>query len=153
MLYVSFSLVYDISCTNNNTLNLLLQAQFLEKNNDALHASLEALVQEAQNKFLQGLFAASGESHSARGKLSFISVASKFKLQLQELMDKLGSTVSFICVEYLFRVEPMESCYNFWVLLLSSFLLLSFYTVFIAINFIPLSDIISFIIFIIKSHS
>nr|XP_027213444.1 unconventional myosin-VI-like isoform X1 [Penaeus vannamei] len=67
-------------------------AQFLEKNNDALHASLEALVQEAQNKFLQGLFAASGESHSARGKLSFISVASKFKLQLQELMDKLGST-------------------------------------------------------------
>lgn len=151
-MYVSFSLVYDISCTNNNTLNLLLQAQFLEKNNDALHASLEALVQEAQNKFLQGLFAASGESHSARGKLSFISVASKFKLQLQELMDKLGSTVSFICVEYLFRVEPMESCYNFWVLL-SSFILLSFYTVFIAINFIPLSDIISFIIFIIKSHS
>lgn len=78
------------------TLNLLLQAQFLEKNNDALHASLEALVQEAQNKFLQGLFAASGESHSARGKLSFISVASKFKSQLQELMDKLGSTVSFV---------------------------------------------------------
>ncbi|KAK7077209.1 Unconventional myosin-VI [Halocaridina rubra] len=65
--------------------------QFLEKNNDALHASLEALVQEAQNKFIQGLFAASGESHSARGKLSFISVASKFKSQLQELMDKLGS--------------------------------------------------------------
>ncbi|XP_066985117.1 myosin heavy chain 95F isoform X5 [Macrobrachium rosenbergii] len=67
-------------------------AQFLEKNNDALHASLEALVQEAQNKFIQGLFASSGESHSARGKLSFISVASKFKLQLQELMDKLAST-------------------------------------------------------------
>ncbi|XP_069956344.1 unconventional myosin-VI isoform X2 [Cherax quadricarinatus] len=67
-------------------------AQFLEKNNDALHASLEALVQEAQNKFIQGLFAASVESHSARGKLSFISVASKFRSQLQELMDKLSST-------------------------------------------------------------
>lgn len=67
-------------------------AQFLEKNNDSLHASLEALVQEAQNKFIQGLFAASSETHSARGKLSFISVSSKFKSQLQELMDKLGST-------------------------------------------------------------
>ncbi|XP_071535802.1 myosin heavy chain 95F isoform X4 [Panulirus ornatus] len=67
-------------------------AQFLEKNNDALHASLEALVQESQNKFIQGLFAASGDSHTARGKLSFISVASKFKSQLQELMDKLSST-------------------------------------------------------------
>ncbi|XP_050720790.1 unconventional myosin-VI-like isoform X3 [Eriocheir sinensis] len=73
-------------------------AQFLEKNNDALHASLKALVQEAQNPFIQALFSAGGDedSHShpqqARGKLSFISVASKFKSQLQELMDKLSST-------------------------------------------------------------
>lgn len=75
---------------------LLFQAQFLEKNNDALHASLEALVQEAQNRFIQALFANAGESQSCRGKLSFISVASKFKTQLQELMDKLSSTVSFV---------------------------------------------------------
>ncbi|KAK4321632.1 hypothetical protein Pmani_007579 [Petrolisthes manimaculis] len=74
------------------TLILSSQAQFLEKNNDALHASLEALVQEAQNRFIQALFAASGESQSSRGKLSFISVASKFKTQLQELMDKLSGT-------------------------------------------------------------
>ncbi|KAG7159253.1 Unconventional myosin-VI-like, partial [Homarus americanus] len=67
-------------------------AQFLEKNNDALHASLEALVQEAQNKFIRGLFAASGENQTTRGKLSFISVASKFRSQLQELMDKLSGT-------------------------------------------------------------
>lgn len=54
-------------------------------------------MQEAQNKFIRGLFATSGESsHSARGKLSFISVASKFKTQLQELMDKLTSTVSVL---------------------------------------------------------
>ncbi|KAG0717169.1 Unconventional myosin-VI [Chionoecetes opilio] len=69
-------------------------ASFLEKNNDALHASLEALVQEAHNPFIQALFA--GEEgappHPTRGKLSFISVASKFKRQLQELMDKLSGT-------------------------------------------------------------
>ncbi|XP_045106888.1 unconventional myosin-VI-like isoform X4 [Portunus trituberculatus] len=70
-------------------------AQFLEKNNDALHASLEALVMEAQNPFIQALFAGTGEDgpqHTTRGKLSFISIASKFKTQLQELMDKLSST-------------------------------------------------------------
>ncbi|XP_054269239.1 myosin heavy chain 95F isoform X2 [Macrosteles quadrilineatus] len=64
--------------------------QFIEKNNDALHASLEGLVQESKNPFLQSLFA--GTSGTLKGKLTFISVGSKFKTQLGELMDKLKST-------------------------------------------------------------
>lgn len=68
-----------------------LQNQFIEKNNDALHASLEALIQESDNKFLRTQFA----NHSLqKGKLTFISVGSKFKTQLGELMDKLKSNVS-----------------------------------------------------------
>jgi len=69
----------------------MLQNQFIEKNNDALHASLEALIQESGNKFLRIQFA----NHSLqKGKLNFISVGSKFKTQLGELMDKLKSNVS-----------------------------------------------------------
>ncbi|XP_076277428.1 myosin heavy chain 95F jaguar isoform X2 [Lasioglossum baleicum] len=62
--------------------------QFIEKNNDALHASLEALIQESNNKFLRTQFA---NNSSQKGKLTFISVGSKFKTQLGELMDKLKS--------------------------------------------------------------
>lgn len=68
-------------------------AQFIEKNNDALHASLEGLVQESQNPFIQGLFASAAASQQ-KGKLTFISVGSKFKTQLGELMEKLRGTVS-----------------------------------------------------------
>jgi len=68
--------------------------QFIEKNNDALHASLEGLIQESKNPFLQGLFASSSSTNMSqqKGKLTFISVGSKFKTQLGELMDKLRST-------------------------------------------------------------
>ncbi|XP_034117336.1 myosin heavy chain 95F isoform X1 [Drosophila nasuta] len=62
--------------------------QFIEKNNDALHASLEGLVQECENPLLKQLFP-SGSNTSVRGKLNFISVGSKFKTQLGELMEKL----------------------------------------------------------------
>lgn len=62
--------------------------KFIEKNNDALHASLEGLVQECQNDLLKSLFP-TGSSDSVRGKLNFISVGSKFKSQLAELMEKL----------------------------------------------------------------
>lgn len=61
--------------------------QFIEKNNDALHASLEGLVQESENPLLKSLFPPG--STSSRGKLNFISVGSKFKSQLSELMEKL----------------------------------------------------------------
>lgn len=62
--------------------------QFIEKNNDALHASLECLVQESENALMKKLFS-SNNALSTKGKLSFISVGSKFKSQLQELMQKL----------------------------------------------------------------
>ncbi|KAK0182057.1 hypothetical protein PV327_000228 [Microctonus hyperodae] len=62
--------------------------QFIDKNNDALHASLEGLIQESGNKFLRTQFA---NYSSQKGKLTFISVGSKFKTQLGELMDKLKS--------------------------------------------------------------
>ncbi|KAF5307261.1 hypothetical protein FQR65_LT06977 [Abscondita terminalis] len=60
--------------------------QFIEKNNDALHASLEGIVQESSNKLIQLLFAT---ANAQKGKLTFISVGNKFKSQLAELMDKL----------------------------------------------------------------
>ncbi|KAK7866674.1 hypothetical protein R5R35_006058 [Gryllus longicercus] len=66
-------------------------AQFIEKNNDALHASLEGLVQESKNQFLHGLFATSSLGQN-KGKLTFDSVGSKFKSQLSTLMEKLRST-------------------------------------------------------------
>ncbi|KAG5673983.1 hypothetical protein PVAND_003979 [Polypedilum vanderplanki] len=62
--------------------------QFIEKNNDALHASLECLIQESGNSMMKKLFSSNNNSVT-KGKLSFISVGSKFKTQLQELMDKL----------------------------------------------------------------
>ncbi|XP_037520337.1 unconventional myosin-VI isoform X2 [Rhipicephalus sanguineus] len=65
-------------------------AKFVEKNNDALHASLEGLVQETKNSFLRALFDV-GEKQT-KGKLSFISVGSKFRSQLQALMHKLQQT-------------------------------------------------------------
>lgn len=73
-------------------INSLFKKQFIEKNNDALHASLEGLVQESSNPLVKNLFAT---LNSQKGKLSFISVGSKFKTQLEELMEKLRSTVSF----------------------------------------------------------
>ncbi|KAK7108574.1 unconventional myosin-VI-like isoform X2 [Littorina saxatilis] len=67
--------------------------QFLEKNNDALHASLEFLIQDSKNPLLQRLF--TGEkapTAKTAGKLIFISVGSKFRKQLDVLMEKLAAT-------------------------------------------------------------
>ncbi|BES87602.1 Myosin N-terminal SH3-like domain [Nesidiocoris tenuis] len=76
-------------------------SKFIEKNNDALHASLEGLVQESQNPFLRNMFGNAVNSNNQKGKLTFISVGSKFQTQLGELMDKLKSTgTSFIrCIK------------------------------------------------------
>merc|ERR1719297_290305 len=46
---------------------------------------------ECKNKFIQKLFQAAASPEN-RGKLNFISVGSKFKTQLGELMEKLRST-------------------------------------------------------------
>ncbi|CAB1334948.1 unnamed protein product [Coregonus sp. 'balchen'] len=78
--------------------------QFVEKNNDALHMSLESLVCESKDKFVRELFENSNNSKDSKqkaGKLSFISVGNKFKTQLNLLLEKLHSTgSSFIrCVK------------------------------------------------------
>ena len=66
---------------------------FSEKNNDALHASLEGLAQECKQSFIRGLFVNSQKEGTVqKGKLTFISVGNKFKTQLEELMEKLRST-------------------------------------------------------------
>ncbi len=74
---------------------------FIEKNNDALHASLEAVAHECKNKFIQALFTEGQQATALKGKLTFLSVGSKFKSQLEELMEKLRSTgTSFIrCIK------------------------------------------------------
>uniref|UniRef100_A0A3P8V144 Unconventional myosin-VI n=1 Tax=Cynoglossus semilaevis TaxID=244447 RepID=A0A3P8V144_CYNSE len=71
--------------------------QFVEKNNDALHMSLESLVSESKDRFVRQLFENSSSSKDLKqkaGKLSFISVGNKFKTQLNILLEKLRSTGS-----------------------------------------------------------
>ncbi|CAF2816565.1 unnamed protein product [Rotaria sp. Silwood2] len=83
-------------------------AQFIEKNNDALHASLLILVQESRNDFIKNLFPKTLEHEQSAGKLNFISVGSKFRSQLADLMNKLGSTgISFIrCIKPNLKMVP-----------------------------------------------
>lgn len=71
---------------------------FIDKNNDALHASLEGIIQESKSKLIQKLFA---NSIAQKGKLTFISVGNKFKTQLGELMEKLKSngTIFIRCIK------------------------------------------------------
>lgn len=78
-------------------MNFSFQSQFIEKNNDALHASLEALVQESMNPLVKNIFPMN-QNQASRGKLNFISVGSKFKTQLAELMEKLEKNVSILIV-------------------------------------------------------
>uniref|UniRef100_A0A8V5H1B9 Unconventional myosin-VI n=1 Tax=Melopsittacus undulatus TaxID=13146 RepID=A0A8V5H1B9_MELUD len=72
--------------------------QFVEKNNDALHMSLESLICESKDKFVRQLFESNTNNNKdpkqKAGKLSFISVGNKFKTQLNLLLEKLHSTVS-----------------------------------------------------------
>ncbi|KAM8917438.1 myosin VIb isoform 1-T1 [Spinachia spinachia] len=78
--------------------------RFVEKNNDALHMSLESLMSESKDRFVRELFETSipnKDSKQKAGKLGFISVGNKFKTQLNLLLEKLRSTgSSFIrCVK------------------------------------------------------
>ncbi|XP_074847091.1 unconventional myosin-VI [Carettochelys insculpta] len=72
--------------------------QFVEKNNDALHMSLESLICESKDKFVRELFESTTNNNrdpkQKAGKLSFISVGNKFKTQLNLLLEKLRSTGS-----------------------------------------------------------
>ncbi|KAK9531936.1 hypothetical protein VZT92_011325 [Zoarces viviparus] len=71
--------------------------KFVEKNNDALHMSLECLVSESKDRFVRQLFENSNNSKDVKqkaGKLGFISVGNKFRTQLNILLEKLRSTGS-----------------------------------------------------------
>lgn len=59
-----------------------------------MHESLEVLVQESANPFIRTLFLSKNNNVSSKGKLNSISVGSKIKSQLSELMEKLGQNVS-----------------------------------------------------------
>ncbi|GFU35915.1 myosin heavy chain 95F [Nephila pilipes] len=85
---------------------------FIEKNNDALHASLESVILEAENSFVQNLFKSESSAHQTRGKLNFNSVGSKFRSQLQELMAKLRNTgTHFVrCIKPNFRM--VDHCFE-----------------------------------------
>lgn len=59
----------------------------MEKNNDALHMSLESLLSESKDAFIRGLFQNSNNNKDVKqkaGKLSFISVGNKFKVKTHE---------------------------------------------------------------------
>lgn len=61
------------------------QTRFVEKNNDALHMSLESLVCESKDKFIRELFENSNSTKDSKqkaGKLGFISVGNKFKVRV-----------------------------------------------------------------------
>lgn len=62
----------------------------MEKNNDALHMSLESLVCESKDKFVRELFENSNSTKDTKhksGKLSFISVGNKFKVTFYRLTN------------------------------------------------------------------
>lgn len=66
---------------------ILSQTKFVEKNNDALHMSLECLVSESKDRFVRELFENSNNSKDVKqkaGKLSFISVGNKFKVRREK---------------------------------------------------------------------
>ncbi|CAJ0593296.1 unnamed protein product [Cylicocyclus nassatus] len=72
--------------------------QFLEKNNDTLHNSLEFLVEQSSVEFIRSLFEGAHIPEPTRGKrssssrLQAASVGGKFRSQLMILLEKLRNT-------------------------------------------------------------
>ncbi|KAK8930649.1 hypothetical protein KSP39_PZI016458 [Platanthera zijinensis] len=64
---------------------------FLDKNRDYVIVEHRSLLSSSKCHFISGLFASSPEE-SSRSSYKFSSVASRFKLQLQALMETLNST-------------------------------------------------------------
>ncbi|XP_073228472.1 unconventional myosin-VI-like isoform X3 [Porites lutea] len=99
-------------------------AEFIEKDNDALHRDLEELIQDSKDAFLKSLFPGVAPKKKGIGsmsfggninrggskKLGFISVGNKFRTQLNQLMEKLGNTgASFIrCIKPNGKMAPRD---------------------------------------------
>ena len=60
---------------------------FVDKNNDALHDSLEQLMLESKDPMIKELVAENVDK-KATGKLIFISIGANFRKQLAKLMDR-----------------------------------------------------------------
>ncbi|KAL4649021.1 unconventional myosin-VI isoform X5 [Arapaima gigas] len=76
--------------------------RFVEKNNDALHQSLESLVCESKDRFVKELFENSNNSRDTKqkaGKLNFISVGNKFKASTDVLFLSLKGSSFVRCVK------------------------------------------------------
>ncbi|EPB72235.1 myosin head [Ancylostoma ceylanicum] len=75
--------------------------QFLDKNNDTLHNSLEFLVEQSSVTFIRSLFEGSHApeptpgKRSSGGRLQAASVGGKFRSQLTVLLEKLRNTCLF----------------------------------------------------------
>ncbi|CAG9541038.1 unnamed protein product [Cercopithifilaria johnstoni] len=89
---------------------------FLEKNNDALHISLELLLDSSNVAFLRSLFSTNNKSQddsrkkSSSNKLILASVSNKFRTQLTELLKKLQLTnTNFVrCIKPNSTMKPGE---------------------------------------------
>ena len=83
---------------------------FLDKNNDALHDSLEQLMMESKDPMVQDLVVENIDPKKITGKLMFISIGGNFRKQLGMLMEKLYSTgSSFIrCIKPNSHMRPGE---------------------------------------------
>jgi len=68
-------------------------SDFIDKNNDALTHDLYQLMSNSKDPFIKAIFEPKpGEKIPQKGKLALISLGTKFKKQLNELMEKLNST-------------------------------------------------------------
>eukprot|EP00055_Hartaetosiga_balthica_P015565 m.92745 g.92745 ORF g.92745 m.92745 type:complete len:1216 (+) comp8899_c1_seq1:183-3830(+) len=82
---------------------------FIDKNNDALTYDLFNLMDSSSDPFVKALFTPhEGDPRPQRGKITLISLGNKFKVALQQLMEKLHSTrSSFIrCIKPNQKMQP-----------------------------------------------
>ncbi|VDD94836.1 unnamed protein product [Enterobius vermicularis] len=81
--------------------------QFLEKNNDALHTSLKILIQQSSVPYICSLFVTNNHQMKMEGR-NKVSVSYKFRIQLQELLDRLVNTgTHFVrCIKPNSKMEP-----------------------------------------------
>ena len=65
--------------------------EFLDKNNDALHASLEQLIAASRDPFINKLFPEATKSSGNTKRLALDSVGSKFRVSVTPTSPVCGS--------------------------------------------------------------
>lgn len=86
-------------------------AGFIDKNNDSLGVDLETVVIESSDTFVANLYERMPKNERAvRGKLTFVSLGTKFKKQLTVLMEKLGANgAHFVrCIKPNMALKPAQ---------------------------------------------